>query len=178
VKLPVDQALVSAQDTNDLVSLGKGGANDRPYTGVHAWRVAPAAKHPDFHQNTLTFRAKPVLTCPMRQRFLYFVTPVPQISHPIPRGTGPGRRLTPFLEYRGPQPMTIDKSLKIQAGSTKQRNVLTRPERLAKLVANDRFGEDDSLYGMPKVRVTKISLKKKKKAKKDDEEEPKKEGKK
>lgn len=70
--------------------------------------------------------------------------------------------------------MTIDKSLKIKAGSSKQRNVLRRDERLAKLVENDRFGPEDSLYGMPKVRVTKISMKKKKKAKKEDEaaEEP------
>ena len=30
--------------------------------------------------------------------------------------------------------MTIDKSLKIRAGSTKQRNVLNRAERLARLV--------------------------------------------
>ncbi len=65
--------------------------------------------------------------------------------------------------------MTIDKSLKIKAGSTKQRNVLTRPERLAKMIENDRFGAEDSLYGMPKVRVTKITMKKKKKVKKEDE---------
>lgn len=66
--------------------------------------------------------------------------------------------------------MTIDKSLKIRAGSTKQRNVLNRAERLAKLIENDRFNEGDSLYGMPKVRVQKISLKKKKKVKKDDDD--------
>lgn len=66
--------------------------------------------------------------------------------------------------------MTIDKSLKIRAGSTKQRNVLNRAERLAKLIENDRFNEGDSLYGMPKVRVQKISMKKKKKVKKDDDD--------
>ncbi len=71
--------------------------------------------------------------------------------------------------------MTIDKSLKIKAGSVKSRNVLTRPERLIKLIEADRWEEGDSLYGMPKVRVQKISLKKKKKVKKEDEkEEPKK----
>ncbi len=69
--------------------------------------------------------------------------------------------------------MTIDKSLKIQAGSTKQRNVLTRPERLAKLIETERWTEGDAVYGLPKVRVQKISMKKKKKAKKEDEEEAK-----
>ena len=67
--------------------------------------------------------------------------------------------------------MTIDKSLKIKAGGVKQRNVLTRAERLAKLQAADRWKEGDSVLGIPKVRVEKIALKKKKKAKKADEEE-------
>ena len=74
-------------------------------------------------------------------------------------------------EISGSIKMTIDKSLKIKTGSIKQRNVLRRDERLAKLVENDRFGAEDSLYGMPKVRVTKISMKKKKKVKKEDEDE-------
>jgi small basic protein (TIGR04137 family) len=67
--------------------------------------------------------------------------------------------------------MTIDKSLKIRAGSAKMRNVLTRAERLAKLTETDRWKEGDPVYGIPKVRVQKISLKKKKKVKKADEEE-------
>lgn len=66
--------------------------------------------------------------------------------------------------------MTIDKSLKIKAGGSKQRNVLTRAERLEKLIENDRWKEGDSVYGIPKVRVQKIALKKKKKVKKADEE--------
>jgi len=66
--------------------------------------------------------------------------------------------------------MTIDKSLKIKAGSAKTRNVLTRPERLRKLIADDRWSEGDKVYGMPKVRVAKLSMKKKKKVKKEDEE--------
>jgi small basic protein (TIGR04137 family) len=70
--------------------------------------------------------------------------------------------------------MTIDKSLKIQAGSTKTRNVLTRSERLAKLIETDRWQDGDSIYGMPKVRVQKISMKKKKKVKKEEEETDKK----
>ncbi len=67
--------------------------------------------------------------------------------------------------------MTIDKSLKIKAGSAKSRNVLTRPERLQKLMNDDRWSDGDSAYGLPKVRVVKISMKKKKKAKAEDEEE-------
>jgi small basic protein (TIGR04137 family) len=65
--------------------------------------------------------------------------------------------------------MTIDKSLKIKAGSVKMRNVLTRPERLRKLIADDRWQEGDPVYGIPKVRVVKISMKKKKKAKTEEE---------
>jgi len=66
--------------------------------------------------------------------------------------------------------MTIDKSLKIKAGGVKQRNVLTRAERLAKLAATDRWKEGDSVLGIPKVRVQKIVLKKKKKVKKAEDE--------
>ena len=69
--------------------------------------------------------------------------------------------------------MTIDKSLKIKAGSVKARNVLTRAERLTKLVEADRWNEGDPVYGIPKVRVMKISLKKKKKVKKADDEDEK-----
>ena len=61
--------------------------------------------------------------------------------------------------------MTIDKSLKIKAGAAKTRNVLTRPERLVKLISDDRWEEGDPVYGLPKVRVAKLSMKKKKKAK-------------
>jgi small basic protein (TIGR04137 family) len=67
--------------------------------------------------------------------------------------------------------MTIDKSLKIKAGSVKMRNVLTRAERITKLVEADRWSEGDPVYGIPKVRVVKISLKKKKKVKKADDED-------
>jgi len=67
--------------------------------------------------------------------------------------------------------MTIDKSLKIKAGAAKTRNVLTRPERIAQLKNDDRWSEGDPVYGIPKVRVAKISMKKKKKVKKEDEED-------
>ena len=67
--------------------------------------------------------------------------------------------------------MTIDKSLKVQRGLIKNRNVLTRVERLAKLQDADRWKEGDSVFGLPKVRVQKMVLKKKKKVKKEEEEE-------
>ena len=61
--------------------------------------------------------------------------------------------------------MTLDKSLKVKAGGTRARNVLTRAERLVKLRELDRWKEGDSPLGIPKVRVMKTALKKKKKAK-------------
>lgn len=61
--------------------------------------------------------------------------------------------------------MTIDKSLKVKAGAIKNRNVLTRAERIAKLLEADRWKDGDKVLGLPKVRVQKLALKKKKKAK-------------
>ncbi|MGB0598361.1 MAG: small basic protein [Rubripirellula sp.] len=65
--------------------------------------------------------------------------------------------------------MTMDQSLKVKAGAIRSRNVLTRAERIARLKELDRFDEENSVVGMPKVRVMKVSLKKKKKVKKDDD---------
>ena len=65
--------------------------------------------------------------------------------------------------------MTIDKSLKIRRGLVRSRNVLTRAERISRLLATDRWQEGDSPMGLPKVRVTKMVLKKKKKKKEEDE---------
>ena len=67
--------------------------------------------------------------------------------------------------------MTIDKSLKVRAGIIRSRSVLTRAERIAKLQSQDRFEEGDSPFGLPKVRVLKLAIKKKKKAKKAEEGE-------
>jgi len=65
--------------------------------------------------------------------------------------------------------MTIDKSLKIKAGASKVRNVYTRAERITRLKELERFEEGDKIYGLPKVLVAKVSLKKKKKVKKEDD---------
>lgn len=61
--------------------------------------------------------------------------------------------------------MTIDRSLRVRAGSIQNRNVLSRAERLQKLKESERWSEGKSVYGLPKVRVIKLALKKKKKAK-------------
>ena len=57
--------------------------------------------------------------------------------------------------------MSIDKSLKRKGGMSKQRCVLTRAERIAKMLENGQFGTDRSPYGLPKTRVQKVVLKKK-----------------
>jgi small basic protein (TIGR04137 family) len=57
--------------------------------------------------------------------------------------------------------MSIDKSLKRKGGMSKQRCVLTRAERIAKMMENGKFGTDTSPYGLPKTRVQKVALKKK-----------------
>jgi small basic protein (TIGR04137 family) len=61
--------------------------------------------------------------------------------------------------------MTIDKSLRVKAGAIKNRNVLTRAERVARLQETERWKDGQSVLGLPKVRVLKLALKKKKKAK-------------
>lgn len=69
--------------------------------------------------------------------------------------------------------MTMDQSLKVQAGAIKSRNVLTRAERVARMKELDRWNEDSSVVGMPKTRVLKVSLKKKKKVKKEETDDKK-----
>ena len=67
--------------------------------------------------------------------------------------------------------MTMDKSLRMRAGMTRARNVLTRDERIQRLRAADRWQEGDSPFGLAKVRVYKLAVKKKKKKKKEEEGE-------
>ena len=64
--------------------------------------------------------------------------------------------------------MSIDSSLKIGGGLAKHRNVLTRPERVAKLASQGKFDiSDDNPLGLPKVGNRKI-VTGKKKSKKDE----------
>jgi small basic protein (TIGR04137 family) len=65
--------------------------------------------------------------------------------------------------------MTIDKSLRVKRGATKNRSVLTRVERLERLKEADRWSEGDSPLGLAKVRVRKMTIKKKKKKKEEEE---------
>ncbi len=66
--------------------------------------------------------------------------------------------------------MTIDRSLRVRKGMLSNRNVLKRSERLEKLKETERWQEGDSVFGLPKVRIEKVALKKRKKAKKVEEE--------
>lgn len=65
--------------------------------------------------------------------------------------------------------MTVDKSLRTRRGIVRARNVLTRAEQIEKLKEQDRWTDETSPYGLPKVRVYKVVVKKKKKKKDDDE---------
>jgi small basic protein (TIGR04137 family) len=65
--------------------------------------------------------------------------------------------------------MTIDKSLRVKRGASRNRSVLTRVERLQRLKEADRWKEGDSPLGLPKVRVRKMTIKKKKKKKEGEE---------
>ena len=66
--------------------------------------------------------------------------------------------------------MTIDRSLRVRKGMLSNRNVLNRAERLEKLKETERWHDGDSVFGLPKVRIEKIALKRKKKAKKIEDE--------
>jgi small basic protein (TIGR04137 family) len=66
--------------------------------------------------------------------------------------------------------MTMDKSLKVRMGLARARSVLTRGERIQRLKDADRWKEGDSPFGLAKVRVFKLAMKKKKKKKEEGEE--------
>jgi small basic protein (TIGR04137 family) len=65
--------------------------------------------------------------------------------------------------------MTMDKSLKMRLGLARARSVLGRAERIERLKAADRWQEGDSPFGLAKVRVFKLAMKKKKKKKEEEE---------
>lgn len=68
--------------------------------------------------------------------------------------------------------MSIDKSLRRKGSLARSRSVLTRAERIEKLKEQDRWQEGRSPYGLPKVRVQKIVLKKAKKKEAEGEAAP------
>jgi small basic protein (TIGR04137 family) len=63
----------------------------------------------------------------------------------------------------------MDKSLKVRLGLARARSVLTRGERIERLKTADRWQEGDSPFGLAKVRVYKLAMKKKKKKKEEEE---------
>jgi small basic protein (TIGR04137 family) len=59
----------------------------------------------------------------------------------------------------------MDKSLKRTNSLQRQRSVLTRAERIAQLITEERWSETTRPIGLPKVKVARAMLKKAKKAK-------------
>ncbi len=57
--------------------------------------------------------------------------------------------------------MSIDKSLKRKSGLSANRCVMTRTERILKMLENGTFAAGQSPFGIPKTRVQKVVLKKK-----------------
>ena len=55
--------------------------------------------------------------------------------------------------------MSINKSLKTMGKLVRQRNVLTRPERIKHLMDEGLWDEKKSVYGLPKVKIVKIKKK-------------------
>jgi small basic protein (TIGR04137 family) len=60
--------------------------------------------------------------------------------------------------------MSIDRSLKIKGALMRHRNVLTRAERIEKLKDEEKWSEEDSLLGLPKVAHRKSHAGRKEKA--------------
>ena len=68
--------------------------------------------------------------------------------------------------------MSIDRSLKIKGALKRHRNVLTRAERIEKLKDEEKWSEEDSLLGLPKVAHRKSHAGRKEKAAQVKEAEP------
>ena len=64
--------------------------------------------------------------------------------------------------------MSIDKSLRRKDSLQRARNVLTRGERIQKLIEEERWQDGRTPYHLPKVKVVKVVVKKAKKAKEEE----------
>lgn len=64
--------------------------------------------------------------------------------------------------------MSIDKSLRRKNSLERARNVLTRGERIKVLQNEERWKDGRSPYGLPKVRVHRVVVKKVKKVKEEE----------
>ena len=47
--------------------------------------------------------------------------------------------------------MSIDRSLRVKSALMRHRNVLSRAERVEQLKKDEKWAEDDSVFGLPKV---------------------------
>src|SRR5262249_55578653 len=66
---------------------------------------------------------------------------------------------------QGDVKMSMDKSLKRTSQLVRQRSVLTRAERIARLVTEERWTDASRPLGLPKVKVMRALIKKVKKVK-------------
>lgn len=53
--------------------------------------------------------------------------------------------------------MSLDKSLKKAGGLSRQRNVLTRPERLALLQEDEKWSPEKGVYNLPKTKSRRLA---------------------
>ena len=54
--------------------------------------------------------------------------------------------------------MSLDRSLKSANALVRHRNVLTRAERLVKLTRKEKWNEEKSVFGLPKVAHRKMAV--------------------
>src|SRR5690348_7335260 len=80
-----------------------------------------------------------------------------------PGTTSNGPRTTDNRQLTKDKNMSIDKSLRRKNSLQRARNVLTRGERIKVLKDEERWQEGRSPYGLPKVKVIKVVVKKAKK---------------
>lgn len=66
--------------------------------------------------------------------------------------------------------MSLHRSLKSKNKHQRTRNVLTREEQVEKLADDEEWEEGDSVFGLPKVKVETISLRRKPAAEEEEEE--------
>ena len=66
--------------------------------------------------------------------------------------------------------MSLDKSLKSKNTLARHRNVLTRAERIDKLQELEKWSDESSPLGLPKVSHRKVTVGKKSKSKKKEDE--------
>ena len=67
--------------------------------------------------------------------------------------------------------MSIDRSLRTKSSLVRHRNVLTRAERVTRMIAEERFPEGTSPVGLPKISNRKAKAGGKKKDKSEGESE-------